>query len=443
MLRPALGTIMCFVVLGLGGSVSAQDPKPAAIGLADRLAIDPIVAWSSDGQDLDATWDEVTGFFLRLLPEDQRIVFQEGLLTMDNELGLSVRDDLLALIGPEMGGSLDLPPIDTIVGLFMADPTEGLRLATSRIGIVTRVRDREHLNRSLHHLFDLAGATLKQEAELMGITINPDPTDPELTLHAYYGFKGDYLAAGFSPDWVRATLTGRAEGRRLRDGADYQVVLKALDSDPEFVAYLNLPRLQRILRSSQMVQGGMASEPDAAYLAEILFDESFAKTGAGLSTLQIGDGVRRTTFGPRWMGGALQLGMIAAIAIPNLQNAIGAGRQKRTIADIRLLATAMEAYGVDNGEYPSSEGSWQDISIFEELLEPTYLNAMPTNDGWGHPIRVKSDGENYWIVSPGEDGGLSTDWSTVTEVQAIVGADHDLAYSNGEFLTILPDTGTQ
>ncbi len=440
MLRIELGTVLLSFALGLGVCASAQEPALAPLGITDRLVKDPIVAWSSERQSLGDTWDAVTGTIQRILPEDQRAEFEDSLRALDAELGLSIRDDLLALIGPEMGGTIDLPPIDTVAGLFMADPSEGLQMAVARIGIVTRVRDRERLNRSLHHLIDLAGATLKQEAELMAITIHPDPTDPELTLRAFYGFKGEYLAVGFSPGWVRSALTGQIEGKRLDDGADYQLVLRALDTEPEFVAYLNLPRLQRVLRSSQMVQGGLAAEPEAAYLSEILFDPAFAKTGAGMSTRHIGDGVRRTTFGPPWIGGAMQMGMIAAIAIPNLQNSIKTGRQKRTMADIRTLATAMEAYGIDNGEYPSSDGEWRDISIFSANLEPLYLNAMPTTDGWVHQIQVMSDGHDYWIVSPGKDGELTTDWSTVTDVQVIVGEDHDLAYSNGAFLTEMPDS---
>ena len=46
------------------------------------------------------------------------------------------------------------------------------------------------------------------------------------------------------------------------------------------------------------------------------------------------------------------IGIIAAIAIPNLLNAINRGRQKRTMSDIRSIATAMEAYSVDFNFYP-------------------------------------------------------------------------------------------
>ncbi|MFZ5788886.1 MAG: type II secretion system protein, partial [Acidobacteriota bacterium] len=46
------------------------------------------------------------------------------------------------------------------------------------------------------------------------------------------------------------------------------------------------------------------------------------------------------------------IGIIAAIAIPNLLNAINRGRQKRTMADIRSIATAIESYQVDFNFFP-------------------------------------------------------------------------------------------
>src|SRR5258706_1489699 len=48
------------------------------------------------------------------------------------------------------------------------------------------------------------------------------------------------------------------------------------------------------------------------------------------------------------------IGIIAAIAIPNLLNAIDRGKQKRTMADMRSVGTAVESYAVDNNVYPTA-----------------------------------------------------------------------------------------
>ncbi len=49
------------------------------------------------------------------------------------------------------------------------------------------------------------------------------------------------------------------------------------------------------------------------------------------------------------------IGILAAIAIPNLLNAVQRGKQKRTMSDMRALATAVEAYAVDNNTYPGGD----------------------------------------------------------------------------------------
>src|SRR5450759_1932818 len=48
------------------------------------------------------------------------------------------------------------------------------------------------------------------------------------------------------------------------------------------------------------------------------------------------------------------IGIIVAIAIPNLLHAIKRAKQKRTMADIRSIGTATEAYAIDNNRYPPS-----------------------------------------------------------------------------------------
>ncbi len=48
------------------------------------------------------------------------------------------------------------------------------------------------------------------------------------------------------------------------------------------------------------------------------------------------------------------IGILAAIAIPNLLNALQRGKQKRTMSDIRNLAIAIESYNVDNNQYPTA-----------------------------------------------------------------------------------------
>ncbi len=81
------------------------------------------------------------------------------------------------------------------------------------------------------------------------------------------------------------------------------------------------------------------------------------------------------------------IGIIAAIAIPNLLNAINRGRQKRTMADMRSIATALESYSVDFNFYPKVAAT--KINSWQTYLAPTYIKRLPTTDGWNQDLVVR------------------------------------------------------
>jgi general secretion pathway protein G len=121
------------------------------------------------------------------------------------------------------------------------------------------------------------------------------------------------------------------------------------------------------------------------------------------------------------------IGIIAAIAIPNLLNAINRGRQKRSMADMRSIATAIEAYAVDNSFYPKGLAD----AAIETHISPTYLKNMPDNDGWRRAwnITVDTSGQNYTVESFGRDGSDEADTLGITS-----DFDSDIVYSNGVFV---------
>lgn len=100
------------------------------------------------------------------------------------------------------------------------------------------------------------------------------------------------------------------------------------------------------------------------------------------------------------------IGIIAAIAIPNLLNAIDRGKQKRTMSDLRSVGTAIESYAVDMNFYPSGS-----LAGVEGVLEPVYIKTMPTRDGWNNTL-VWTDGavvnQGYTVGSGGKNGGALT-----------------------------------
>jgi general secretion pathway protein G len=96
------------------------------------------------------------------------------------------------------------------------------------------------------------------------------------------------------------------------------------------------------------------------------------------------------------------IGIIAAIAIPNLLNAIHRGRQKRSMADMRTIATAIGTYATDMNYYPRGMATLND---FVTHLEPTYIRRVPSKDGWNTTYNAFTDaaGDHYTIESWGKN----------------------------------------
>ena len=125
------------------------------------------------------------------------------------------------------------------------------------------------------------------------------------------------------------------------------------------------------------------------------------------------------------------IGIIAAIAIPNLLNAIDRGKQKRTMADIRSVGTAVESYAVDVNFYPISTS--MAVIVGSTLgIEPIYIKVAPTKDGWAGSVYYGSDaggaGSDYTIKSYGKDKKDSPASKGATN-----DFDCDIIYQNGSF----------
>ena len=133
------------------------------------------------------------------------------------------------------------------------------------------------------------------------------------------------------------------------------------------------------------------------------------------------------------------IGILAAIAIPNLLNAVQRGKQKRTMADMKALAVALEAYQVDNSVYPAATcnaGNFTDVGTtlgtgsFTNLT-PTYIQQPPKTDGWGRFMvyNLNAAAVHYNIRSLGRDGTAGgTVCGTTTNFN------DDIVFGDGTFL---------
>jgi general secretion pathway protein G len=138
------------------------------------------------------------------------------------------------------------------------------------------------------------------------------------------------------------------------------------------------------------------------------------------------------------------IGIIVAIAIPNLLNAIQRAKQRRTMGDIRTSATAIEAYAVDMNRYPPSAGSY-DLPAgltaattvganMYKYVSPTYVKSVPLADGWNSWFLYSTDanGTVYALFSGAKDGVAAG--ASGTPVGPTTDFNQDIVYANGSFL---------
>ena len=127
------------------------------------------------------------------------------------------------------------------------------------------------------------------------------------------------------------------------------------------------------------------------------------------------------------------VGILAAIAIPNLLTATQRSRQKRTMADMRAVAVALETYGVDHSqeEYPPGEY----VASLVPHLQPKYVKNLPELDGWGTGIRYwPLPNHGYMIRSAGSDKTFEHASPDEYTRGAAHNFDCDIVFVNGEFL---------
>jgi type II secretion system protein G len=134
------------------------------------------------------------------------------------------------------------------------------------------------------------------------------------------------------------------------------------------------------------------------------------------------------------------IGILAAIAIPNLLTAMARSKQKRTMADMRTIATAWEARATDVNAYNAASAAISSIPptavgtlAMSNLLSPTYIKVLPPHDGWNNDWIYRQGSQSYAIISTGKDATLGALVQGPT-----TNFDCDIVYSEGAFL-MYPD----
>jgi general secretion pathway protein G len=136
------------------------------------------------------------------------------------------------------------------------------------------------------------------------------------------------------------------------------------------------------------------------------------------------------------------IGILAAIAIPNLLTAMQRAKQKRTMADMRTIATAWEARATDTNKYNAAGGcstGAQNLgsAAMNTMLAPTYMKVLPAKDGWGTPFEYDADVAIGAANAPAQTYAIRSYGKNATADTPVCGAttnfDCDIVYSQGTF----------
>ena len=119
------------------------------------------------------------------------------------------------------------------------------------------------------------------------------------------------------------------------------------------------------------------------------------------------------------------IAILACLAIPSMISAMDKGKRNATIANIRQLGHAVEAYAIENNRYPQA-GSIEELA---RVLESGFLKKPPRVDGWGNPLvyECEASGQAFSIVAVGKNGLRESSRSSP-------GASDDIVFADGRLL---------
>ncbi len=132
------------------------------------------------------------------------------------------------------------------------------------------------------------------------------------------------------------------------------------------------------------------------------------------------------------------IGIVAAIAIPNLLTALQKGKQKSTMGDMKSIGTAIESYITDNYMSPGVTGPLAPVGAY---LVPFHTKVLPAKDAWGGPFMYEAGvvatafQDYYSVISYGRRSILTAPdvANTNYPVTTMAHFENDIVYSNGNF----------
>ena len=143
------------------------------------------------------------------------------------------------------------------------------------------------------------------------------------------------------------------------------------------------------------------------------------------------------------------IGILAAILIPNLLDAMEKAKQKRTVADMRITGTAMFSWlsdevgaasaGAAVTQVDISQYKAIDLTSLQDLLTPQYIEIIPVLDGWKKDYQYFLDPNNPLNQQVMAIGSGGRDNSAIAGTYTVAGFDptdydQDILWADGFFV---------
>lgn len=104
------------------------------------------------------------------------------------------------------------------------------------------------------------------------------------------------------------------------------------------------------------------------------------------------------------------IGLIAAVAIPQVSRLMGSAKSKAAKIQMETLGQGLSFYQLDNGDYPTTEQGlralWQNPGELTTWSGPYVRQERQLTDPWGRSFVYRYPDENggYSLISRGADG---------------------------------------
>jgi general secretion pathway protein G len=133
------------------------------------------------------------------------------------------------------------------------------------------------------------------------------------------------------------------------------------------------------------------------------------------------------------------IGVLAAIAIPNMLDAKTRAQQRATVAELRNWGNALGAYMAEIGVLPPAAGGGPvAASTIHNLLVPYAVSALHDNDSWNNSLFYLAPdtptATSYTVASGGRDGVFDATYTECLSEATWFLYDYDIAIADGLFV---------